>query len=147
QPRAAPDVERGPAVERPADMLIALPMLVDHVADVFEPYGIELVQHRLGSVRVPPIARMGGELRDLFGDDARFWSCHRRLLCRERLQNERELCVGLPWTIFSSGAASSIARTCRWRKSPPTSARPPTSIRRRPSAAMRRRCARRWSRF
>ena len=36
QPRAATDVERGLALERPPAALVDLPMLVDPVADIFE---------------------------------------------------------------------------------------------------------------
>ena len=72
QARAAADVERGLALQRRAAALVALPMLVDHVAQIFEPHRVELVQHRLGAIRVPPVARLARELRDFAGDDACF---------------------------------------------------------------------------
>src|SRR4029453_16155576 len=72
--RTAADVERTPPLQRRSAVLVERPMLVDHVADIFEPYRIQLVKHRLGPVWVPPVAGMGGELLDLFRDDACFRS-------------------------------------------------------------------------
>src|SRR3546814_4919627 len=46
---------------------IDLPMRVDLVADVREPHGVQLVQHRRRTMRVPPVggerAEMGGFVR------------------------------------------------------------------------------------
>ncbi len=66
----AADVERALSVERPAAAFVALPMLVDHVAQIFQAHRIELVQHRLGAGGIPPVARLAGELLDLSRDDA-----------------------------------------------------------------------------
>src|SRR4029079_2636670 len=43
QPGAAADVERGAPVKRPPRAFVALPMLVDLVADVFEAHRVKLV--------------------------------------------------------------------------------------------------------
>ena len=70
QPRPAADVERRPSRQRRPRAFVALPMLVDLVADIFQPHRVQLVQHRFGPVRVPPVARLAGELLDLAGIDA-----------------------------------------------------------------------------
>ncbi len=46
QPCAAAHIESRLPLQRPAAALVTLPMLVDHVADIFEPHGVEFVQHR-----------------------------------------------------------------------------------------------------
>src|SRR6185312_2290202 len=54
--RSTADIQCRLSLERRACALVALPMLVDLVADVSEANRVELVQHRLGTVRVPPAA-------------------------------------------------------------------------------------------
>jgi hypothetical protein len=46
QPGAAADIERSFPFQRPAAALVDLPMLIDPVADLFEPHRIQLVEHR-----------------------------------------------------------------------------------------------------
>src|SRR5689334_20983098 len=88
QPSPAADVQRRLPIERSPNVFVALPMLVDHVAYVFKAHRVELVEHRLGPVRVPPVARMTGELFDLVGNDACFR--HWRLLTGRDLRPKEQ---------------------------------------------------------
>src|SRR5689334_4682197 len=78
QSRAAADIEHRLADERRAAALVALPMLVDLIADIFQTHWIELVEHGFRPFGVPPALGLAGELRDLFGYDACL--AHARLL-------------------------------------------------------------------
>src|SRR5947209_8039209 len=102
-------------------------MLVDLVAHVAKPHRVELVQHGGGAVRVPPVAGKLSEALRLVGEDAGL--DHATLHAFSTCKGEASDALEPRWTIFSSGTASSIARTCRSprlrRTSPPRS----TSIR------------------
>src|SRR4029079_12890837 len=137
---AATDVQRGLSFERRPPALVKLPVLVNLVADVLEADRVQLVQHGLGAVRVPPVGRLGGELLHFIGDDAgHAVSMPSSLAKRKNLMrwNER-------WTISSSSRASFIARTCHWPRSRQALARRSMSIRPRRCVATSRRCARHW---
>ena len=69
QARAAADVERGLAGEGGEAARIASPMRVDLLADIAEPRRIELVKHRRGAVRVPPVGGERAEMRGFGGVD------------------------------------------------------------------------------
>src|SRR3954471_10891882 len=114
-------------------------MLVDLVADVFEPHRIELVQHRFGALRVPPVAGMSGKLLDLLGDDA--GPAHATSHASKACKGKGSCALACPWIIFSLETASSAARMCRLRKSRRASGRRFMSIRPPPCAATSRRCA------
>ena len=98
QPGAAADIERRLAVERRPAAFVALPMLVDLVAKIFEPHRIEPVQHRRRAVRVPPVAGQRAELLDF---SVTMLLSH-AAPCLLGLQGEGTACVEAPrWTIFS----------------------------------------------
>ena len=67
QSRAAADVERALARQRPPAVLV-LPMRVDPLAQIAEPHRVQLVEHRRGALRVPPFGRQSAEMRG-FGAD------------------------------------------------------------------------------
>src|SRR3546814_11893853 len=64
QSRPATDIERAPSGQCVTFARIDLPMRVDLVADVREPHGVQLVQHRRRPVRIPAD---GGERAALGG--------------------------------------------------------------------------------
>ncbi len=62
QSRAAADIDHRPTVERAAFGIVDPPMMVDRLADITQPYGVEPVEHRRRSPGIPPV---GGELAEM----------------------------------------------------------------------------------
>ena len=78
QPCAATDIERAFAGERFRAGHIAAPVAVDSLADKAESHRVQLVQHGRGALRIPPVARQGGEVRGFMRPDGcRRYSCIR----------------------------------------------------------------------
>ena len=70
KPGSAADIDRRLPLERGTAALVALPVLVDLVADIFQPDRVQFVEHRGSAIRVPPFISEPAEALCLFGNDA-----------------------------------------------------------------------------